>query len=158
MEGASVVRSLLAGVLIFVFCSSIYGQNAMEGKTIVDGKIRTTDSQVVKCKDIVFKGDEVEFHSKNSRSPRVLRLDQIDEILEYRGRHERLGVWIGGILGFGAGAIVAWKKREIERTGFLEETKLQPLWLLPFTVGGLRDRLHHRLCGPYRQILLRSSP
>ncbi len=123
-------------LLVIAFFAPVFAQQNMEGTAINQGKIFTTDNQVIDGQYLVFSKDSLEYYKENSEVRNVLHLRQVNEVQKYDGNYGTAGMWIGGIAGGAIGVAVALGTKETKRTGFFEETTIQTWPIYVFTIVG----------------------
>lgn len=131
------MKKMLLIVLVVVFSLPVFGQY-LEGTSVNQGNIHTTDSEVIEAQYIVFMKDSLEFYLKNSETRYSLGLNQVNEVLRYNGDYAMTGGWIG----FGVGAVIftVMIAESSSSSGLYESTDiLVPtlIWLGCSTVGYL---------------------
>ncbi len=130
------MKKILLILFVVVFSFTVFGQQYLEGTSVNQGNIHTTDSEVIKAQYIVFLKDSIEFYLENSQTRYVLGLNQVNEVLEYDGNYSNTGSWIGGFAGLGIGTAIALGSEETETSGAITTTTIQIWPILVFTLVG----------------------
>ena len=126
----------LLSIIVVLFSFPVLSQQGIEGTSVNQGNIYTTDSEVIEGQYIVFSKDSVEYYLENSQTRYSLGLNQVTEVLEYDGNYANTGVWIGGLVGVGIGVAVALGTEEEETSGFITTTTIQTWPIYVFTAVG----------------------
>ena len=100
------MKKLLLLLLIVVFSLPVFSQQGFEGISVNKGKIYTTDSVTIKGQYVVFLKDSIEYYLENSQTRSTLGLDQVSEVLEYKGHYGSTGGLIGILAGAGIGLAI----------------------------------------------------
>lgn len=93
------MKMMLLIIVVVVFSCAVFGQQYLEGTSVNQGNIYTTDSEVIEAQYIVFMKDSLEFYLKNSETRYSLGLNQVNEVLRYNGDYGMTGMWIGSAVG-----------------------------------------------------------
>ncbi len=123
-------------LLVIAFFAPVFAQQNMEGTAVNQGKIFTTDNQILDGQYIVFSKDSLEYYKENSEVRNVLHLGQVNEVQQYNGNYGTAGMWLGGAVGITLGVVVALGTKETKSTGYIEETTIQTWPIYVFTILG----------------------
>lgn len=121
------MKIMLLNLIIITFSFSVFAQQDLEGTTIRAGVIKTTESDTINTRLIVFSKDSIEYYLTNSNDLNVMPLNEVSEVLVYDGDYSTTGMWIGGVVGLGAGVITAIAMEETTTEGNVVTTTT-PLW------------------------------
>lgn len=95
------MKKLLLVLFVVVYSLTVFGQQELEGRAINRALIYTADSDSIEGQYIVFLKDSVEFYLENSQTRYALGLNQVTEVLEYKGNYGLTGSLIGTLAGAG---------------------------------------------------------
>ena len=121
------MKIMLLILIVITFNFQIFAQKDLDGTTVRAGVIKTKDSDIINTRLIVFSKDSIEYYLTNSNELNVISLNKVSEVLVYDGNYSTTGIWIGGLVGLGAGVAAAFAMEETATSGYVVTTTV-PLW------------------------------